>query len=99
MESVLRVENLRKSYGDKEILKGVDLAVKRGETVCILGRNGAGKTTLLNAITGTTSYEGKVEVKAKEVGFLSQTPALYPRLTVWENLSLFSALVGREMGS
>jgi ABC-2 type transport system ATP-binding protein len=99
MESVLKVENLRKSYGSKEVLRGVNLVLKRGETVCILGRNGAGKTTLLNAITGTTSYRGRIEVKAKSVGFLSQTPALYPRLTVWENLSLFSALMGVEMES
>ncbi|NJF24503.1 ABC transporter ATP-binding protein [Thermococcus sp. Bubb.Bath] len=99
MGSVLKVENLRKSYGGKEVLRGVNLVLKRGETVCILGRNGAGKTTLLNSILGTTSCEGRIEVKVNKVGFLSQNPALYPRLTVWENLSLFSALMGVEMGS
>lgn len=98
MESVLKVENLRKSYENKEVLKGVNLVLRRGETVCILGRNGAGKTTLLNAITGTTSYEGRIDVKAERMGFLSQTPALYPRLTVRENLSLFSALMGVDAG-
>ncbi len=98
MESVLKVENLRKSYGDKEVLRGVNLILRRGETICILGRNGAGKTTLLNAITGTTSYEGMIDVKAKRVGFLSQTPTLYPRLTVRENLNLFSALMGVDVG-
>ena len=97
MESVLKVENLRKSYGDKEVLRGVNLILRRGETLCIIGRNGAGKTTLLNAITGTTSYEGRIDVKANRVGFLSQTPALYPRLTVRENLNLFSALMGVDV--
>jgi ABC-2 type transport system ATP-binding protein len=99
MEVILRIENLRKFYGNRGVLKGVNLVLKRGETACILGRNGTGKTTLLNAILGTTSYEGRIEVKVNRVGFLSQTPALYPRLTVRENLELFSALMGVEMGN
>lgn len=51
-ESVLRVRDLRMSYGSKEVLKGVDLTVRRGEVIALLGPNGAGKTTTIEILEG-----------------------------------------------
>ena len=50
MAEILRLEGLRKSFGPVEVLKGIDLAVERGETVVILGASGSGKSTLLRCI-------------------------------------------------
>jgi polar amino acid transport system ATP-binding protein len=50
MTEVLRVENLHKSFGDHEVLRGIDLAVAKGETIVILGSSGSGKSTLLRCL-------------------------------------------------
>ena len=47
MESIIQIKGLRKSFGDKEILKGIDLEVNKGEVICIIGPSGSGKSTLL----------------------------------------------------
>ncbi|HSO49269.1 MAG TPA: ATP-binding cassette domain-containing protein, partial [Acidimicrobiia bacterium] len=49
-EPVVRVRNLRKVFGDNEVLKGIDLDVDRGEVVVVFGRSGSGKSTLLRCI-------------------------------------------------
>ncbi|MCB1313886.1 MAG: ATP-binding cassette domain-containing protein, partial [Sedimentitalea sp.] len=51
-EPALKLENLRKSFGRTEIIRGVDLAIARGERHAVIGPNGAGKSTLFNLITG-----------------------------------------------
>ena len=47
MESIIQIKGVRKSFGDKEILKGIDLEVNKGEVICIIGPSGSGKSTLL----------------------------------------------------
>jgi ABC-2 type transport system ATP-binding protein len=51
MEKAIEVKGLRKSFKDREVLKGVDFEVKRGEIFALLGSNGAGKTTLVTDVT------------------------------------------------
>ena len=46
----LRLENVHKSFGDLEVLRGVDLEVKRGEVICVLGPSGSGKSTLMRCV-------------------------------------------------
>ena len=58
MTDALQVEGLRKSYGKKEVLKGVDLRVRKGDIFALLGVNGAGKTTTLECIEGLRRYDG-----------------------------------------
>ena len=62
-EAVVRVENLHKSFGDLEVLRGIDMEVDRGEVVVIFGRSGSGKSTLLRCINFLEDpTEGTVEV-------------------------------------
>ena len=65
MEPILRIENLRKSFGNLEVLKGINLEVYQGEVVCIIGASGSGKSTLLRCInlleiadSGNIFFEG-----------------------------------------
>ena len=62
MTPLLQVEQLRVSYGELEVIKGVDLAVAPGETFAVIGPNGAGKTTLFKAITGEVAVSSGVVV-------------------------------------
>ena len=53
---ILRVENLKKSYGRREALKGISFEVKKGEIFALIGPNGAGKTTTLRIVATLLSY-------------------------------------------
>jgi polar amino acid transport system ATP-binding protein len=69
-EPLLSIRALRKSFGDVEVLKGVDLAVGRGEVVSVIGPSGSGKTTLLRCVNFLESYDGgSITIDGAEVGF------------------------------
>lgn len=71
---MIRAEGIKKSFGDLCVLKGVDLHVKKGEVVCVLGASGAGKSTLLQ-ILGTldSDFQGKVFIDGQDVTQLNST--------------------------
>lgn len=94
----LEVKGLSASWGQTEVLSGIDLTVSDGEFVVLMGPNGSGKTTLLRAIAGfETPTRGEVRLDGRLVsglpahrrgiGILFQEPALFPRRTVWENIA------------
>ncbi|QIK68695.1 amino acid ABC transporter ATP-binding protein [Nocardioides sp. HDW12B] len=100
---VLEVEGLRKRYGDRTVLDGVDLTVARHEVVCLIGASGSGKSTLLRCIDlledtddGTVRFEGRdvtdPRVDRREVqrriGVVFQAYNLFPHLTVLDNVTL-----------
>jgi ABC-2 type transport system ATP-binding protein len=93
----VRARGLVKRYGDREALRGVDLAADPGELVAIIGPNGAGKTTLLSILAGILKPDaGELGIGGGEVGWVPQQAALYRQLTVEENLLLFARLEGHE---
>ena len=67
MNNIIQLKNIYHSYNEKEVLKGISLAVKKGEIIGLLGPSGAGKTTLVNILTGQLSqnYDG-------QLGFVSK---------------------------
>lgn len=96
----LRVRGLRAGYGSSEVVHGIDLDIKNGEIVAVIGRNGMGKTTMLKAIVGLIRrWEGTVEVAGRDVSrepahrviragvaYLPHEDALFNSFTVAENL-------------
>jgi ABC-2 type transport system ATP-binding protein len=90
--ATLAARGLVKRYGDRVALRGVSLSAERGELVAVIGPNGAGKTTLLSILAGIQRPdEGTVDT-ARTIGWVPQQPALYGKLTVRENLTLFARL-------
>jgi polar amino acid transport system ATP-binding protein len=70
---VLEICNLRKSYGDNLVLKGVDLNLKQGEIISIIGSSGSGKTTLLRCINLLEDFqEGTIQIDGKEIGYITK---------------------------
>ena len=105
MEEILVVQNVRKTIGKKEIIKGLSFSLKKGEVFGFLGPNGAGKTTtirmlvgLIRPTSGTISICGydlqKQFTKAiQHIGCIVENPELYPYLSGWENLEHFARMV------
>src|SRR5947207_1357966 len=87
---VLEVRGLRKAYGRRQALAGVDFEARAGELVACIGPNGAGKTTLLSILAGVKEPDaGTVHRRAERVGWVPQHEALYGKLSAAENLQLF----------
>lgn len=97
-ETVLKIENLTKCYGDLNALDNVCLTIKKGRIYGLIGQNGAGKTTLMRIITGA-SYKTrgemelfgfrdgkKIEEERKRIGSMIETPAFYAYMSAKENM-------------
>jgi heme exporter protein A len=92
---VIRARDLGKRYGDKRVLRGVELDLPRGGFLLVTGPNGSGKTTLLRLCAGLavpTEGELEVEVGRDAVGYLAHEPLVYRQLTALENLDLYGRL-------
>jgi phospholipid/cholesterol/gamma-HCH transport system ATP-binding protein len=101
-KTVIEINNLRKSFGNQEVLKNVSLELFKGENLVVLGKSGSGKSVLIKCIVGLLNPNGgsinvlgqKIgELKTgemgelrKKIGFLFQSGALYDSMTVKENL-------------
>jgi ABC-2 type transport system ATP-binding protein len=94
---LIAARGLTRRFGAVPALDGVDLEIRAGEAVALLGANGAGKTTLLSILAGPARpTAGSVDRAAARVGWVPQRPAVYQRLTVRENLALFAGLEGAD---
>jgi heme exporter protein A len=92
---VIRGRQIEKRFGDKRVLKGIDLDVAAGDFLLVTGPNGAGKTTLLRLLAGLYAPSaGELEVAAERgrIGFVAHEPLVYRELTALENLDLFGRL-------
>ena len=82
----LEIKNLRKSFGDTEVLRGIDLSLERGEVLVIIGASGGGKTTLLRCINFLEcADEGEIAVNGQVV--FSATPGIKPTVSAKAQLS------------
>lgn len=97
----LRVEGLNAFYRESHVLHGINLEVRRGELVTLLGRNGAGKTTTLRSIMGLVSRKGRIDFDGNDlthlaphriarlgIGYVPEERGIFANLTVTENLLL-----------
>src|SRR5688500_16507773 len=104
--AVIEIDQLRHSYGDREVLHGIDLVVEPGTVFGFLGHNGAGKTTTLHILTtliAPTSGRARVcghdtvlerfDVQ-RNIGYVPENVRLYDHLTARENLRFFADLSG-----
>ena len=90
MTNALEVKGLRKSYGEKAVLKEIDLCVRRGDIFALLGVNGAGKTTTLECIEGLRAYDdGTISVNGR-IGIQLQSTALPAHIKGTEAVRLFA---------
>lgn len=102
-KSIIRIKDLRKSYGDTEVLKGIDLDVYKGEVVVILGPSGSGKSTMLRCVnrleeptsghiffedTEITGKGTNINEVRKHVGMVFQSFNLFPHLTAKKNVMI-----------
>ena len=99
---LLRLQNLKIAYGGIQAVKGIELELRAGETVCLIGANGAGKTTTLNAIAGVLPIaSGDIHYKGERINALPahrrlragialvpEGRGIFTRLTVEENLRM-----------
>jgi polar amino acid transport system ATP-binding protein len=106
---IVRIKSLRKSFGSNEVLKGIDLQVRAGEVVAIIGKSGSGKSTLLRCINGLEVFQhGELQVDGQalkqgdakamralrqHVGMIFQSFNLFPHLSVGRNVMLAPTLV------
>ncbi|MET7901417.1 amino acid ABC transporter ATP-binding protein [Streptomyces sp. NPDC005355] len=107
----IRVEGLHKSFGELEVLKGIDLTVRRGEVVCVIGPSGSGKSTLLRcvnlleeptsgsvAVAGAEVTDPDVDIDRvrRRIGMVFQAFNLFPHLTALDNLTIAQRRVLRR---
>jgi polar amino acid transport system ATP-binding protein len=111
---LVKIADVKKSFGDNEVLKGVSMNVARGDVVAIIGRSGSGKSTLLRCINGLETYQsGSISVDGmivggektnlrelrRHVGMVFQQFNLFPHLTAGENVMLAPKVVNKTGAS
>ncbi|MGL5733271.1 MAG: amino acid ABC transporter ATP-binding protein [Beijerinckiaceae bacterium] len=110
-EPIVSLRDVHKSFGALEVLKGIDLDVRKGEVICIIGPSGSGKSTLIRCINGlSTIQRGSIKVRGQEVndprldklalrkkvGIVFQQYNLFPHKTALENVMMAPVKVLRE---
>jgi len=105
MSTVLKINNLNKTYGTQRVLKDINMEIKKGAIYGFIGRNGAGKSTLMRIITGLASADsGVLELFGKKdqlndernrIGVIIEYPTLHKSLTAYDNLEIQRRILGK----
>jgi multiple sugar transport system ATP-binding protein len=101
----LRLQNVRKSYGHVDIIKGIDLDIKHGEFIVFVGPSGCGKSTLLRMIAGLEEISaGEISIagrvvndlppKERSIAMVFQSYALFPHMSVYDNIAFGLKIAG-----
>ena len=108
---MIEIENVRKSFGTLEVLKGINLSIEKGEVLCLIGGSGSGKSTLLQCINGLQSIQGgniivdgtnvhardtNLNTLRQKLGIVFQQYNAFPHLTALENVALAPRVVKRR---
>lgn len=108
---MIEIENVRKSFGTLEVLKGINLSIEKGEVLCLIGGSGSGKSTLLQCINGLQSIQGgniivdgtnvhardtNLNTLRQKLGIVFQQYNAFPHLTALENVALAPRVVKRQ---
>ncbi|MBU5256960.1 MULTISPECIES: ABC transporter ATP-binding protein [Tissierella] len=108
MEPIIKIRDLRKSYGTREVLKGINLDIYNGEIIGYIGPNGAGKSTTVKIMLGLVGeYSGDINIFGKDIrngeaeykkkiGYVPETAEIYENLTAREYLTFIGELYGME---
>jgi len=108
---IIETNNLTKTFGGKEVIKGCNMHVEKGTIYGFLGANGAGKTTVFKLLSGLlTPTMGKLQMfgidnlstpsdMLSQIGTLIETPIFYEHLSAAENLHMHLAYMGKEGGN
>ena len=103
MDEKIKIKNLHKSFNKLEVLKGIDLTVKEGEVVCVIGPSGSGKSTMLRCINllevptkgeiivdnyDITAKKANLNLIRRNIGMVFQQFNLFPHLTVLNNITM-----------
>lgn len=109
-EHILNVTNLKKSFGDNVVLRDINVDVKKGEVVCVIGPSGSGKSTLLRSLNGLeqidsgsvvfngtdiTTKDTDINKVRENIGMVFQHFNLFPHMTVLENITLAPNELGK----
>ena len=108
---MIKVENLHKSFGELEVLKGVSEHIKKGEVVSVIGASGSGKSTFLRCLnmleepqSGSIIFEGvditqekvNIDVHRQKMGMIFQHFNVFPHMTVIENITMAPMLIKKK---
>ena len=109
MEPLIEFNHIHKTYGDKTVLKDLNLCVNKGDFITIIGSSGGGKTTALKLINGLlTPDSGSVRINGKDIrdmdqiqlrrniGYAIQGSVLFPHMTVAQNIAYVPNLLNKR---
>ena len=100
---MISVKGLKKSFGDIEVLKGIDIEIDKGDIICVIGPSGGGKSTFLRCLNlmelptgGTVTFEGtditdpsvNINIHRQKIGMVFQHFNLFPHMTVLRNMTI-----------
>ena len=109
MAEIIKVNNLKKQFGDLEVLTDISFSVEEGEVICIIGPSGSGKSTLLRCLNRLEEFQGgtievlghdvgsvpDINVFREDIGMVFQSFNLFPNYTVMKNVTLAPVALGK----